>query len=166
MLWIKDVHLVDPAQGISGRGSLLAREGRILKVVVGEELTAEAVLTLLGCSELAAVTQVDGTGKYLFPGLVDAHVHLREPGQEEKEEIQSGARAAVRGGFTSIMAMANTQPVIDTRALVEFVRLEGERVGKARVYPVAAVTKGMAGKELTEMVDLKSGGAVAFSDDG
>lgn len=166
MLWIKDVHLVDPAQGISGRGSLLAREGRILKVVVGEELTAEAVLTLLGCSELAAVTQVDGTGKYLFPGLVDAHVHLREPGQEEKEEIQSGARAAVRGGFTSIMAMANTQPVIDTRALVEFVRLEGERAGKARVYPVAAVTKGMAGKELTEMVDLKAGGAVAFSDDG
>ena len=166
MLWIKNAHLVDPAQGISGRSSLLVRAGRILKVVVGEELTAEAVLDLLGCSDLAEVTQVDGTGKYLFPGLVDAHVHLREPGQEEKEEIQSGVRAAVRGGFTSILAMANTQPVIDTRALVEFVRLEGERVGKARVYPVAAVTKGMAGKELTEMVDLKVGGAVAFSDDG
>ena len=165
MLWIKDVHLVDPAQDLwpwqfagAGRPDSQGRSG--------EELTAEAVLTLLGCSELAAVTQVDGTGKYLFPGLVDAHVHLREPGQEEKEEIQSGARAAVRGGFTSIMAMANTQPVIDTRALVEFVRLEGERAGKARVYPVAAVTKGMAGKELTEMVDLKAGGAVAFSDDG
>jgi len=166
VLWIKDAHLVDPARGISGRGSLLAREGRILKVVVGEELTAEAVLTHLGCSDLAEVAQVDGTGKYLFPGLVDAHVHLREPGQEEKEEIRSGARAAVRGGFTSILAMANTQPVIDTRALVEFVRLEGERAGKARVYPVAAVTKGMACKKLTEMVDLKAGGAVAFSDDG
>ncbi|HHT49273.1 MAG TPA: dihydroorotase [Firmicutes bacterium] len=166
MFWIKDAHLLDPAQGISGRGSLLVRADRILKVTVGEELTAATVLTLLGCSTLEEVTQVDGAGKYLFPGLVDAHVHLREPGQEEKEEIRSGARAAVRGGFTSILAMANTQPVIDTRALVEFVRLEGERAGKARVYPVAAVTKGMTGKELTEMVELKAGGAVAFSDDG
>ncbi|NLY90015.1 MAG: dihydroorotase [Firmicutes bacterium] len=166
MLWIKNAHLLDPVNRISGRGSLLVRGGRIVKVVVGEELTAAAVLALLGCSDLAEVSVVDGAGKYLFPGLIDAHVHLREPGQEEKEEIKSGARAAARGGFTSILAMANTRPVIDTRALVEYVRLQGERAGKARVYPVAAVTKGLAGQELTEMVDLKAGGAVAFSDDG
>ena len=110
--------------------------------------------------------QFDGEGKYLFPGLIDVHVHLREPGQEAKEDINSGSRAAVRGGFTSILAMANTQPVIDHRALVEFVRLQGERAGKARVYPIAAVTKGLEGRELTEMVELKAAGAVAFSDDG
>ena len=166
MLWIKNAHLVDPANRISGRGSLLVREGRIARVVVGEELTLGEAAALLGGADLSAVTVVDGSGKYLFPGLVDAHVHLREPGEEEKEEINSGVRAAVRGGFTSVLAMANTRPVIDTRPLVEYVRHQGERAGKARVYPVAAVTKGMAGRELTEMADLKAGGAVAFSDDG
>lgn len=167
MLWIKNVHLLDPEQGISGKGSLLVKDGRIVKVSKpGEQFNAAEALTILGSGGPNELSEVDGGGKYLFPGLIDVHVHLREPGQEEKEDINSGSRAAVRGGFTSILAMANTQPVIDNRALVEFVRLQGERAGKARVYPVAAVTKGFAGRELTEMVELKAGGAVAFSDDG
>ncbi|NLL53184.1 MAG: dihydroorotase [Peptococcaceae bacterium] len=167
MLWLKNVHLVDPGQGISDKASLLIKDGKVAKLCRGEkQLTEEEVLMTLGVSELKDVKQVDGEGKFLFPGLVDAHVHFREPGQEDKEDINSGSRAAVRGGFTSVLAMANTQPVIDTRALVEFVRLQGERAGLARVYPVAAVTKGFQGRELTEMVDLQKGGAVAFSDDG
>ena len=128
----------------------------------GEELTAEAVLTLWAVPSWRRYP--GGRDREVSLPVWSMPMHLREPGQEEKEEIQSGARAAVRGGFTSIMAMASSRSSI--RALVEFVRLEGERAGKARVYPVAAVTKGMAGKELTEMVDLKAGGAVAFSDDG
>ena len=167
MIWIKGAHIIDAAEGRSGSGSLLVKDGKIIRVSpLGEDFSEGEVLSILGCGGRAEVCQVDGAGKYLFPGLVDAHVHLREPGQEEKEDIQSGARAAVRGGFTSILAMANTKPVIDTRALVEFVRIQGERAAKARVYPVAAVTKGFGGRELTEMVDLKAGGAVAFSDDG
>jgi hypothetical protein len=167
MLWIKNVHLIDPGQGISGRRSLLIKEGKIAKVSgKGEQFGEAEVLMVLGAGRLDEVRVVDGEGRYLFPGLIDAHVHLREPGQEDKEDIHSGSRAAVRGGFTSIMAMANTEPIADTRALVEYVRLQGQRAGKARVYPVAAVTKGFRGQELTEMMDLKEGGAVAFSDDG
>mgnify|MGYP001180475473 CR=1 FL=1 len=167
MLWIKNVHLLDPTQGISGSGSLLVKDGRIAKLVKpGEELRSEEALAVFGAKAEEMIQQVDGGGNYLFPGLIDVHVHLREPGQEAKEEINSGSRAAVRGGFTSILAMANTRPVIDHRALVEYVRLQGERAGKARVYAVAAVTKGLEGRELTEMVELKAAGAVAFSDDG
>ncbi len=164
MLWIKNVRMVDPSQGISAIGDLLVKDGRIAKT--GERFSEEDVLAVLGVKKINQVDQVEGQGKYLFPGLIDVHVHLREPGQEDKEDIQSGTRAAVRGGFTSILAMANTKPVVDTRAMVEFVRHQAQRAGKARVYPVAAVTKGFLGQELVEMVDLKDGGAVAFSDDG
>ncbi|MDR3269964.1 MAG: dihydroorotase [Peptococcaceae bacterium] len=155
-MWIKNVHLVDPAQGISGIRNVLVQDGVIQAISTdldtGEQLSDEQAL--------------DGTGKYLFPGLIDVHTHLREPGLEEKEDIASGSAAAIRGGFTGIMAMPNTQPVIDQRALVEFVKHQGERAGLARVYPIAAVTKGQRGEELTEMVDLRAGGAVALSDDG
>lgn len=164
MLWIRNVHLVDPGQGISGVRDLLVKEDKVAEVAPA--LKEEDVIRILQVQSLDWVEQVDGSGKYLFPGLVDVHVHLREPGQEEKEDIRSGSRAAVRGGITSLIAMANTSPVIDQRALVEFVRLQGERAGKAKVYPAAAVTKGLKGEELVEMMDLKEGGAVAFSDDG
>ncbi len=164
MWWIKNAHLVDPAQGVSGIRNVLVKDGRIK--AIGEDISERKAQELLGAGSLSEINIVDGTGKYLFPGLVDVHVHLREPGFEEKEDILSGSRAAVRGGFTSIMAMANTAPVIDTRAMVEFVLLQGQRAGKARVYTVGAVTKGLKGEELVEMMDLKEGGASAFSDDG
>lgn len=164
MLWIKKAFLVDPAQGVAGERDVLIDQGQVSRI--GENLQEADVLAALGIEQLEAVRQVDGSGKYLFPGLIDVHVHLREPGQEDKEDIRSGSRAAVRGGFTSVLAMANTKPVIDQRALVEFVRLQGERAGMARVYPVAAVTKGFQGQELVEMMDIREGGAVGFSDDG
>jgi len=164
MLWIRNAGIVDPSLNISGKGDLLVKSGRI--VSTGGSLSEAEVFKALGTKNIADVDQIDGEGKYLFPGLIDVHVHLREPGQEDKEDIKSGSRAAVRGGFTSILAMANTKPIVDQRALVEFIRLQAERAGKARVYPIAAVTKGFLGQELTEMMDLKDGGAVAFSDDG
>lgn len=164
MLWIKNVFVVDPGQGISTVSDVLVKDDRIIEI--GSSLQEQDVLVKLKGKDIREIIQVDGEGKYLFPGLVDVHVHLREPGQEDKEDITSGSRAAVRGGFTSILAMANTSPIIDQRALVEFVRLQGQRAGMARVYPIAAVTKGFKGEELAEMMDIIDGGAVGFSDDG
>lgn len=164
MLWIKQAFLIDPVQGLAGTRDVVVKEGKIFEI--GENLQEAKVIAVLGVERIEAVQQVDGAGKYLFPGLIDVHVHLREPGQEDKEDIRSGSRAAVRGGFTSIAAMANTNPIIDQRALVEFVRSQGAQAAMARVYPIAAVTKGLKGEELSEMMDLCEGGAVAFSDDG
>jgi dihydroorotase len=100
------------------------------------------------------------------PGLIDMHVHLREPGFEHKETIESGCRAAVSGGFTAVCCMANTRPVNDHRSVTEYILLRADQAGLARVYPVAAVTMGLEGKVLCEYEDLKQAGAVALSDDG
>ena len=161
MLWLKDAWVVDPSQNLSAVQSVLVKDGLILEISP-EYSEEEVALKAQGES----VDLVDAKGKLLFPGLIDVHTHLREPGQEDKEDILSGSRAAVRGGFTTILAMANTQPVIDKRALVEFVRLQGERAGYAHVLPIGTVTKGMQGEELVEMADMKQGGAAGFSDDG
>lgn len=161
MWWLKDVSVIDPSQKLSSPQNVLVQGGRILEI--STSMTEEEVLAK---AQGESVEILDGKGKFLFPGLIDVHTHLREPGQEDKEDILSGSRAAVRGGFTAIMAMANTLPVIDNRALVEFVRMQGERAGYAQVHPIGTVTKGMQGVELVEMADMKEGGAVAFSDDG
>lgn len=161
MWWLKDVWVIDPSQKLSAPRDVLIKGGRVLEI--SSSMTEEEVLTK---AEGESVDTVNGKGKYVFPGLIDVHTHLREPGQEDKEDILSGSRAAVRGGFTTILAMANTQPVIDNRALVEFVRMQGERAGYAHVHPIGTVTKGMQGAELVEMSNMKEGGAVAFSDDG
>ena len=160
--WIRDVQVIDPSQSLPGSPlDVLIKDGKVL--AVGPAMN-EGDVTDKAQGESLEIIQ--GKGKYVFPGLIDVHTHLREPGQEDKEDILSGSRAAVRGGFTSIMAMANTKPVIDSRALVEFVKKQGEAAGYARVYPIGTVTKGMQGAELAEMMDLKAGGAAAFSDDG
>ncbi|NLP43722.1 MAG: dihydroorotase [Peptococcaceae bacterium] len=164
MMWLRQAFVVDPSQNLAVERDIVLKDGVIIEIA--QNLQPEDVRAVLGLSNSEQIPQVNAAGKYLFPGLVDAHVHLREPGQEDKEDIRSGSRAAVRGGFTSILAMANTKPVIDQRALVEFVRIQGQRAGFAKVYPVAAVTKGFKGTELVEMMDLFEGGAVAFSDDG
>lgn len=161
MLWLKDVWVIDPSQNLSETQNVLVKSGQVFEMC--SVITEKEVVDK---SQGEAVEIIDGKGKYVFPGLIDVHTHLREPGQEDKEDILSGSRAAVRGGFTTILAMANTQPVIDNRALVEFVRLQGERAGYAHVLPIGTVTKGMQGLELAEMVDMNAGGAVAFSDDG
>ncbi|HHS12387.1 MAG TPA: dihydroorotase [bacterium] len=108
---------------------------------------------------------IDCRGKIIIPGLFDMHVHLREPGFEDKETIQSGADAAMAGGFTGLACMPNTQPVIDNRAQIEFIRRQA-RDHIVDVHPIGAVSKGLNGKELTEMGDMAGAGAVAFSDDG
>jgi dihydroorotase len=114
--------------------------------------------------ENAKAEAIDLDGKYIFPGLVDMHVHLREPGREDEETIASGSRAAAAGGFTAVACMPNTQPAIDSRGLVEFIK--SRQVPECRVYPVGAVTKGLLGEELAEIGDMFESGAVGISDDG
>ena len=109
---------------------------------------------------------IDAAGKKVLPGLIDIHTHLRQPGREDKETIETGSRAAVKGGFTSIMCMPNTNPVIDNAMVVEFIIREAKRVGLCNVYPIGAITKGQQDGELTDMAELKASGCLAFSDDG
>lgn len=161
MLWLKEVWVIDPSQKLSAPRDVLVQGGKVL--AISSSMKEEEVLAK---AQGESIDEIDGRGKVVFPGLIDVHTHLREPGQEDKEDILSGSRAAVRGGFTTILAMANTQPVIDNRALVEFVRRQGERAGYAHVLPIGTVTKGMQGAELVEMADMKEGGVAAFSDDG
>jgi dihydroorotase len=145
--------VIDPSQQLDARTDVLLAEGRVAGL--GKDLKAPADAELR-----------DVTGLVVAPGFVDLHTHLREPGDEHKETIASGARAATAGGFTSICAMPNTRPPIDDPAAVGFVRAEGARAGYARVYPVGAVSVGQAGVEMTEIGQLVEAGAVAVSDDG
>jgi dihydroorotase len=109
---------------------------------------------------------IDAKAKKVLPGLIDIHTHLRQPGREDRETIETGSRAAVKGGFTSIMCMPNTNPVIDNAMVVEFIIREAHRVGLCHVYPIGAITKGQKDEELTDMAELKASGCLAFSDDG
>lgn len=109
---------------------------------------------------------IDASGKIVAPGLVDMHCHLRDPGYEYKEDIESGAKSAVMGGFTSVACMPNTNPVIDNAAVVEYIISKAEKLGYANVYPIGAISKGMKGEELAEIGELKFAGVVGISDDG
>lgn len=109
---------------------------------------------------------IDASGKKVLPGLIDIHVHFRQPGREDKETIETGSRAAVRGGFTTVMCMPNTNPVIDNAPIVSFVINEAKRIGLCNVIPIGAITKGQNDQELTDMNELKQAGCLALSDDG
>ncbi|MGC9362328.1 MAG: dihydroorotase [Candidatus Syntrophosphaera sp.] len=109
---------------------------------------------------------IDASGKHVFPGFVDIHVHLRDPGQTYKEDIVSGTRAAAHGGFTSLCAMPNTDPVVDNIATVDYIQRRAKDLGYAKVYVIGAITKKSEGLEISEMATMKSGGIVAVSDDG
>jgi len=122
--------------------------------------------TILATAPAAAEVVLDAKGAVLAPGLVDLHVHLREPGQGSRETIESGTAAAAAGGFTAVACMPNTEPVIDNIAWVEWVRARARAVGRCRVHPIAAVTIGQKGERLTEALALRQAGAVALSDDG
>lgn len=143
--------VVNPG-GASGRLDVLLEDGKVIKMA--EHIADDTA------------QQVDASGKYVFPGLLDMHVHLREPGFEYKETILSGTRAAVAGGFTAVACMPNTAPVIDSEDAVRRIYDRAAQAGYARVYPIAAITKGQKGQELTEMGFLQQAGAVGFSDDG
>ena len=109
---------------------------------------------------------IDAEGKYVLPGLIDMHVHLREPGEEHKETIETGMKAAARGGFTTILCMPNTNPTLDNANVISSVLKEAARVGTINVLPVGAITKARKGKELSDMLELKEAGCIAISDDG
>src|SRR5438132_7615068 len=119
-----------------------------------------------GAPPKPATRVVDCSGLIVAPGLIDMHVHLREPGREEDETIATGTAAAVAGGVTSVACMPNTEPALDTRDAAEFVILQAQRAGHCNVFPIGAVTKKREGKELAELGGLVEGGAVAFTDDG
>jgi len=109
---------------------------------------------------------IEAEGLTVIPGMIDMHCHLREPGQEYKEVILSGSKAAVKGGFTSIVCMPNTTPVIDNSSLVSFIKRKADEVNLVKIYPTGAITMGLEGKSLSEMGEMKEAGAIAFSDDG
>ena len=145
--------LFDPSQSIDFIGDILIENGLI-----------SAIADHIDADDQTEV--VSAVGEVITPGFIDMHVHLREPGLEYKEDIVSGSRAAAAGGLTAVCCMPNTSPVCDNRSIVEFIQSRAKEAAGARVWPIAAATKGSLGNEITEMAELTRAGAVAFSDDG
>jgi dihydroorotase len=154
-LLLKGGRIIDPSQNIDGGMDLLVENGSVSQIA-----------TTIPEEKGPKTEVIDLTDMIITPGLIDMHTHLREPGHEYKETVQTGSEAAVAGGFTAIACMANTKPVNDNRSVTEFIKRQAQAAGMVRVYPVAAVSKGEEGKVLTEFADLKDAGAVALSDDG
>ena len=150
---LKNVHVIDPAAQRNGRFDVLVENGRISRV--GRDLPANSARVV----ELPA-------GCVVTPGLIDIHVHLREPGQEHKETIATGTQSAVAGGFTAVACMPNTDPINDNASVTQFILKRAAETGVARVYPIGAVSIGQKGEQLTEIGDLRSAGCVAITDDG
>ncbi len=156
-LLVKNARILDPAQKLDVLGSLLVVEGVVTAVGAEAERDPLAV---------AATEILDAGGKLLTPGFIDLHVHFREPGQTQKESIETGSRAAVAGGFTAVCAMANTRPANDSVAITELMLTKANAAGLCRYFPLGALTKGMEGDDLCDFGTLKASGCVAFSDDG
>ena len=152
-LLIKGGRVIDPSQNIDDTLDILVEDGRVKEL--GKGLAAPT-----------GAESVDATGKIVTPGLVDMHVHLRDPGLEYKEDIVSGTRAAAAGGFTSIACMPNTKPVNDNKAVTSYIIAKAKAEGSCNVFPVGAITQGSHGERLAEMGELKESGCVAVSDDG
>lgn len=153
MLLIKNGLVIDPSQDINETMDILVEDKKIKKLEKGIKATKEMQV-------------IDADGLIVAPGFIDLHVHLREPGQEYKETILTGFMAAAKGGFTGMACMPNTSPVIDNEAVVELIKARANKYNLVDVYPVACITKGQEGKELTEYGILQEAGAIAFSDDG
>lgn len=151
-LLIKNGHVIDPQNGLDAVRDIYVADGVI--EAVGDRIECEAD------------TVIDAAGKIVAPGLVDLHVHFREPGYEYKEDIASGSRAAAKGGVTTVVCMPNTLPVIDNKPMVQYVINRGKEVGLCNVLTVGCISKGQKGKELAEIGELKDAGAVGLSDDG
>jgi dihydroorotase len=148
---LKNGRVIDPANGIDGVGDVRIEDGKIAEVKLG--------------GGLSGGDAVDCSGQVVCPGLIDIHVHLRVPGQEYKEDLESGLASAAAGGFTAVACMPNTDPVIDNAPIVRDLYTQAAKVAGARLYVIAAISKGMTNKELSEMADLRDAGAVAVSDD-
>ena len=150
---IKNGRVIDPSQGIDDTLDVVVENGLIMEV--GK-----------GLSTPAGVEVIDAGGMLVVPGLIDMHVHLRDPGLEYKEDIISGTRAAANGGFTSVCCMPNTKPVIDNKAIVSYIFNKARTEGFCNVFPIGAITYGLQGDSMAEMGELKESGCVAVSDDG
>jgi dihydroorotase len=151
-LLIKNGRVVDPESQTDDQLDVLIDNGKISEISKNIDMNVQRSL--------------DATGLVVAPGFIDMHVHLREPGQENKETIQTGARAAAKGGFTSVACMPNTSPVNDSLSVTDYILTESQKNAVVNVFPIAAVTKGLKGEELTNIKGLTKAGAVAFSDDG
>jgi dihydroorotase len=153
LLFIEGGRVIDPAGGVDGVRTVVIRDGLVAEVAERVERPREA-------------RAIDARGRWVTPGFIDLHVHLREPGQEYKETIASGCSAAVAGGFTAVCAMPNTRPVNDNASVTRLVLARAAEAGLARVFPVGCISKGSAGEELAEYGELAQAGCVALSDDG
>lgn len=152
-LLIKSGRIIDPIQGIDKTADLLVKKGVIDSIKENIDTQEDTEL-------------IDAQGRIVSPGFIDLHCHLREPGYEHKETIATGTAAAAKGGFTTICAMPNTNPVADSQAVIDFVLKKARDEGVIRVLPIGAITKGSLGKELAEMSELAHAGVIGFSDDG
>jgi dihydroorotase len=151
-LLIKNGRVIDPSSGTDDTLDILIDKGKIVELKARID-AKEAKL-------------IDASRLVVAPGFIDMHVHLRDPGQEDKETISTGSQAAAKGGFTSIACMPNTNPVNDNRGVTEYILSEAKKKAVVNVFPIAAITRGLRGEELTDMADLVEAGVVAFSDDG
>lgn len=156
-LLIKNAVIVNADKVHECPQDILIEKGVITKM--GANISADGV-------DLRSAKSIDAKGKLVLPGFIDLHVHLREPGREDKETIESGSRAAAKGGITTLMCMPNTTPVIDNAMIVEGIIKEAKRVGLVNVIPVGCISRGQKGEELTDMFELKAAGCLALSDDG
>lgn len=154
MIRISNGYLIDPKNKIEGEFDLIIDGGKVLSVLKrGEKVSDKA-------------TVIDAKGKWVIPGLIDMHVHLREPGFEWKETIETGVRAAIAGGYTSVCTMPNTSPTNDSAEVTQFILGKAKEAGLSRVFPIGAISVGLKGKEMAPMMELARAGCVAFSDDG
>jgi dihydroorotase len=161
---IKNGHIIDPLQRIDRVGDILIKDGKIKELIMqdaGYKMQDRKIKDHESDSRI-----IDAKGLYVLPGLIDMHVHLREPGFEYKETIKTGTRAAIKGGFTTVCCMSNTYPVNDNASVTEFIIRKAAQEGYCTVLPIGAITKGQKGKELAEIGTMINEGCIAFSDDG
>jgi dihydroorotase len=170
---IKGGHIIDPSQGIDGTGDILIEGGKIKKIKMYDERSGVQAPPHPPLSKGGHrggsnpdLRTIDAQGLKVIPGLIDMHVHLREPGFEYKETIKSGTMAAIRGAFTTVCCMPNTFPINDNASVTEFIKRKASQEGYCSVLPIGAITKGQKGEELAEIGTMKNEGCVAFSDDG